>query len=179
MAFHPSDAFSFPFAALLTWFEPYLKGIFEECEACGIAIEMDIHITRERMQPDLPPSFATFHAGRPDAALTVKATYKHCEQQAKSSLAIVTCGPAELMRLTANATSSIQANVNRPNSTMKEVYLVSNLAFLLFHLSFTYVLLLSILHPRYTRHLDGNRLCKACRTPTILFNCICSFTDLT
>ncbi|UZJ54737.1 hypothetical protein CBS101457_004057 [Exobasidium rhododendri] len=115
--------------ALLDWFEPYLTSIFQSCEEHGINIEMHIYCTREeeeaKKRKETAAPFAHFHHGRPDATMLVKAAYKDYEQVGMTSLAIVTCGPGELMRSTANAAAWLQGKLWKRTSPMQEVYLVS------------------------------------------------------
>jgi hypothetical protein len=120
-------------SALLEWFEPYLTSISKECQECGIDIEVSIYITREKRHVDqeAAPSFATFrHGSRPDVVSAVKTAYKECERLGKMNLAVVTCGPFEMMRLTANAASSLQSEIRKKDAKVKEVYLVSGVVFL-------------------------------------------------
>jgi NAD(P)H-flavin reductase len=120
----------------LEWFAPYLTTICEGFQSSGIEFAIDVHVTKEDL-PESKSTFINFHANRPDPVLIVQTAYKKCEEQNKSSIAVVTCGPPEMMRLTANATSSLQGKLCKPNKAVREVYLVSVLSKYVLYLSLT------------------------------------------
>ena len=115
---------------LLHWFTPFLEAVFDELSSCDIGMNIEIHITGSGGIDGASVPYATLYSGRPDSSKYVSGAFQQAEETGAASLAVVTCGPGEMMRQAANATAALQADIVRrrkKQSSVKEVYLVSAL----------------------------------------------------